>query len=131
MHLIRVLAVAPGITLLATSADAQTFSIPWHTIDCGGGTSTGGSFSLAGTIGQHDAGGPMTGGGFSLTGGFWAARAEACFADFNHDGAVDTRDVIAFLNAWAAQNAAADCDGNGEIDTRDVLCFLNLWAAGC
>ena len=54
-----------------------------------------------------------------------------CFADFNGDGLVDTRDVLAFLNAWTAQNAAADCDGNGVIDTRDVLCFLNLWTAGC
>ena len=55
----------------------------------------------------------------------------ACLADFNGDGVVDTRDVIGFLNAWTAQDAAADCDGNGVIDTRDVLCFLNLWAAGC
>lgn len=54
-----------------------------------------------------------------------------CQADFNGDGVVDTRDVLAFLNAWSAQHAAADCDGNGLIDTRDVLCFLNLWTAGC
>jgi len=51
---------------------AQSFSIPWHTLDGGGGTSTGGGFSVSGTIGQPDAGGPLTGGQFSLTGGFWA-----------------------------------------------------------
>jgi hypothetical protein len=50
----------------------QPFSINWHKIAGGGGTSAGGSFQLSGTIGQHDAGGPMTGGGFSLTGGFWS-----------------------------------------------------------
>jgi hypothetical protein len=54
-----------------------------------------------------------------------------CVADFNADGAVDTRDVIAFLNAWNAGDAASDCDGNGVIDTRDVICFLNAWNAGC
>lgn len=54
-----------------------------------------------------------------------------CYADFNGDGAVDTRDVIAFLNAWNAQDAASDCDNNGAIDTRDVICFLNGWNAGC
>lgn len=54
-----------------------------------------------------------------------------CGADFNGDGAVDTRDVLGFLNAWAAGGTSADCDANGVIDTRDVLCFLNLWAAGC
>lgn len=57
--------------------------------------------------------------------------ADACYADFNSDGVVDTRDVIAFLNAWNGQDAASDCDDNGVIDTRDVICFLNSWNAGC
>ncbi|MGI9015100.1 MAG: hypothetical protein ACR2GY_12760 [Phycisphaerales bacterium] len=48
------------------------YDISWHTIDGGGGTSTGGTYSLSGTIGQHDAGGPLTGSNYSLTGGFWA-----------------------------------------------------------
>ena len=62
------------LTLLAAaiSASAQTYSIDWFTIDGGGGTSTGGVYSLSGTIGQPDAGGPMTGGTYSLVGGFWA-----------------------------------------------------------
>ena len=54
-----------------TSALAQTYSIDWFTIDGGGGTSTGGAYSLSGTIGQPDAGEPMTGGNYSLIGGFW------------------------------------------------------------
>lgn len=54
-----------------------------------------------------------------------------CVADFNGDGSVDTRDVIAFLNAWNAGDDSADIDGNGIVDTRDVLAFLNLWNAGC
>jgi hypothetical protein len=58
-------------------------------------------------------------------------EADDCDADFNGDGSVDTRDVLAFLNAWNAGNRSADCDGNGSIDTRDVLCFLNIWNAGC
>jgi len=48
------------------------YSIDWSTIDGGGGTSTGGVYSVSGTIGQPDACGPMTGGNYSLTGGFWA-----------------------------------------------------------
>src|SRR5437870_2462332 len=54
---------------------AQSYSIDWYKIAGGGGTSTGGVYSVSGTIGQHDAGGPMTGGNFSLTGGFWALYA--------------------------------------------------------
>jgi hypothetical protein len=57
---------------LATRALAQSYSIDWFTIDGGGGTSTGGVYSVSGTIGQPDAGGPMTGGQYSLIGGFWA-----------------------------------------------------------
>jgi hypothetical protein len=56
---------------LASTAQAQ-YSINWSTIDGGGGTSTGGVYSVSGTIGQHDAGGPMTNGQYSVTGGFWA-----------------------------------------------------------
>lgn len=60
----------------AASAHAQNFAIDWHTIDGGGGTSAGGSFSLNGTIGQPDASAqPMTGGNFSLAGGFWSLFA--------------------------------------------------------
>jgi hypothetical protein len=52
------------------SATAQDFAIDWHTLDGGGGTSTGGAYSLSGTIGQPDAG-AMSGGGYALVGGFW------------------------------------------------------------
>jgi len=61
--------------LAAGSGLAQSYSIDWYKIAGGGGTSTGGEYSVSGTIGQHDAGGPMTGGNFSLTGGFWALYA--------------------------------------------------------
>jgi len=50
----------------------QQYSIDWYKIAGGGGTSTGGVYSVNGTIGQPDAGGPMIGGNYSLTGGFWA-----------------------------------------------------------
>ena len=53
-------------------AQAQSYSIDWYKIAGGGGTSTGGTYAVSGTIGQPDAGGPMTGGNYSLTGGFWA-----------------------------------------------------------
>ena len=61
---------------LAAAVHAQPqYSIDWHKIAGGGGTSTNGQYSLSGTIGQHDAGGPLTGGNFSLTGGFWTLYA--------------------------------------------------------
>jgi len=65
------LALLTLLFLSATSTHAQTYSIDWSKISGGGGTSTGGVFSVSGTIGQPDAGGPMTNGQFSVTGGFW------------------------------------------------------------
>src|SRR5215472_15693524 len=65
------------LTLLfggALIATAQSYSIDWFSIDGGGGTSTGGVYSVSGTIGQPDAG-QMSGGSFTLTGGFWSILA--------------------------------------------------------
>jgi hypothetical protein len=59
--------LAVNLTVLA-----QTYSIDWSKLSGGGGTSTGGVYTVSGTIGQPDAGGAMTGGNFSLTGGFWS-----------------------------------------------------------
>ena len=53
-------------------APAQSYSIDWYKISGGGGTSTGATYAVSGTIGQPDAGGPMIGGSYSLTGGFWS-----------------------------------------------------------
>jgi len=58
----------------ALSLSAQSYSIDWYTIDGGGGTSSGGPYTLSGTIGQPDAG-VHTGGPYTLVGGFWGAFA--------------------------------------------------------
>ncbi|MBK7404875.1 MAG: choice-of-anchor B family protein [Phycisphaerales bacterium] len=63
--------------------------------------------------------------------GLFVVRLDLCLADFNHDGAVDTLDVLAFLNAWTAGDSAADTNGDGTINTMDVLAFLNAWTSGC
>jgi len=54
-----------------------------------------------------------------------------CVADFNSDDSVDTRDVLAFLNAWVADDPEADINEDGDVNTLDVIAFLNLWTAGC
>jgi streptogramin lyase len=54
-----------------------------------------------------------------------------CVADFNGDGSVNSLDVLAYLNAWAAGDPAADVNGDGAVNSLDVLFFLNLWNAGC
>ena len=56
--------------LLAAAASAQSYSVDWFSVDGGGGTSTGGVYSVSGSIGQADAG-KMSGGTYSLDGGYW------------------------------------------------------------
>ncbi len=67
------------IVLIATSQGAHPaiaqsgggYDLTWNTIDGGGAMfSTGGAYSLAGTIGQYDTG-TMSGGSYALNGGFW------------------------------------------------------------
>jgi hypothetical protein len=57
------------------SAPQSGYSIDWYTIDGGGAmNSTGGSYSLSGSIGQPDAG-TLSGGSYQLNGGFWGGAS--------------------------------------------------------
>lgn len=62
------------LALWAPVAEGQTFSLDWWTVDGGGGTGTGGVYTVSGTIGQPDAG-AMSGGDYTLVGGFWGIVA--------------------------------------------------------
>ncbi len=67
----RTFLLSLSMLMLSSVALAQSYSIAWSTADGGGGTSTGGVYSLSGTIGQPDAH-ASSGGVVTLTGGFWA-----------------------------------------------------------
>ena len=59
------------LSVFSFRALGQSYSIDWYKIS-GGGTSTGATYQVSGTIGQPDASGVMSGGGYSVTGGFWS-----------------------------------------------------------
>lgn len=63
-----------GLLLSAIPALAQPYTVESFTADGGGGTSSGGAYSVSGTFGQPDAG-IMSGGNFTLVGGFWPGVA--------------------------------------------------------
>jgi hypothetical protein len=62
-----------GLAISAASASIQAddYSVTWYTFDGGGDVSTGGDYTIMGSIGQPDAG-QHSGTGYDLTGGFWA-----------------------------------------------------------
>ena len=74
-HVAGYRALATSLMLLSallpplSTTQAQPFSLDWYSIAGGGGTSTGGGFSVQGTIGQPDTG-VLADGGFTVTGGF-------------------------------------------------------------
>lgn len=101
-----------GASLLATVANAQ-YSIDWYKISGGGGTSTGGVYTVSGTIGQHDAGGPMTGGNYSLTGGFWSLVAlQTPGAPLLHIAKTGTNTVVLW---WASPATGFGLQQNADV----------------
>src|SRR5437763_14623156 len=108
----------PGLSLafaLTIGASAQSFSIDWFTIDGGGGTSTGGVYSVSGTIGQPDAG-HMSGGNYTIDGGFWGIIAAV-----QSPGAPLLRVVLASTNtvviAWPASSTGFSLQQNSNLST--------------
>jgi hypothetical protein len=136
-----------GFCSLASLAWAQTgggYDLTWSTIDGGGGTSTGGGFSVSGTIGQADAvsqAAPLSGGVFELVGGFWVSFGPACTSysvfDFDEDCDVDLDDLEVFA-ACALGPAVehhtdpicqqADVDSDGDIDQDDYSAFQRCFS---
>src|SRR5690349_11650624 len=106
-----------SISLLALSLarlQAQNYSIDWFTIDGGGGTSTGGVYTVSGTIGQPDAG-HMSGGNFTVDGGFWGI-----IAAIQTPGAPNLRVVRSTTNtvvlAWPAPSTGFNLQQNAAVN---------------
>ena len=71
---VSLLALLASLALsFAAAQTSGTFDLSWSSVDGGGGSSSGGSYALSGTIGQSDAG-HLSGGNFSLGGGFWPGQ---------------------------------------------------------
>ncbi len=134
-HHFHIATIALASLLGAAAASAQPFAIDWYTIDGGGGTSSGGNFTLSGTIGQPDAGPTMSGGSFTLTGGFWAATPTGsscppCPADYDLDGGVTGGDIAAFFSDFEQGLPCADTDLDGGVTGGDIAAFFAAFEAG-
>ena len=130
-----------ALLLIAFNLCAQQYSVDWHKIAGGGGTSTSGTYAVSGTIGQPDAGGAMSSGPvtgtnyYSVTGGFWslifvAQTLGAPTLRISHSGNTVTvywQDV----SGWSLQQnanlaAAANWSGSGGVTTANGTNYLNV-----
>ena len=90
------------VSIISVSAFAQSggvFVIEKSVIAGGGGTATGGGFTLDGTIGQSVAGVTSTGGAFELGGGFWGIGSTLPAPTFSISGRVSTPSGLGLRNA--------------------------------
>ena len=143
-----------GLAAIAVPPAWADYDLFWHTFDGGGAMfSTGGNFSLGGTIGQPDASNTLSGGNFGLVGGFWAvgAAGEApCSGSIRGDsdcsGSVDFDDIDCFVSSlideasWDACGHGAGCDytcvndinQDNSVDFDDIDGFVEcLIGGGC
>ena len=98
------------------------YEITWHSIDGGGSTSTGGSYSLIGTIGQADTG-ISSGNEYVLSGGF-RPGSFGCI--------VNLTDLIAFVEQWLVTgDQPADFDGSDSVNFADFATFALWWQEAC
>ena len=123
---------------LASSAGAHAqLTVSWSTLDGGGGVSSGGSYTIAGTVAQPDAA-AMAAGTLSLRAGFWAAfGGGGCYSNCDESAVppvLNVADFTCFLQRFAAGNSYANCDQSTippVLNVADFTCFLQRFAAGC
>ena len=118
-----------SILLLTTATWTLTapalcdYTIPWYSIDGGGATSTGGQYSLTGTIGQPDTG-QSSGDNYVLSSGF-RPGSFGCI--------VNLKDLMIIAGQWLAtgQGHTADFDASEQVDFADFATFSYWWYDAC
>lgn len=94
-----------------------------------------GGFDITRAVGISDDGRVITGLGAPPEGGeqAWVAYLPLlrCPGDFNRDDLLDFFDVLNYLEAFAAGDAAADLVDDGAFNFFDVATFLDLFSQGC
>ena len=71
--LLAALAIGGSLLCAVRTAGAQPYAITSHVVAGGGATSSsGGAYTVGGTIGQADASAALTGSPYVVSGGFWA-----------------------------------------------------------
>jgi hypothetical protein len=113
------------LIVLAESKVKGQYELSWYTIDGGGGRSTGGPYTLTGTIGQPDAAYSRSG-NYELLGGFWPG-GPLCFVDFKH--------FARFAEQWwlTGTGLPADLydDEANKVNYLDLRVFVEQWLCYC
>ncbi len=129
----------PPITVnVAGAVSIAAGQLYWVVASGGSDTWAAWNLNSIGDLGPHrssnDGGQTWTFGGDSDERGVFRVTlgAAGCPADVDGDGDADADDFFAFLDAFAAGDAAiCDIDGDGDCDADDFFAYLDLFAQGC
>lgn len=123
---------AIGLIAVTCSAGAQPFEITRFVVAGGGGTLSGGSYELTGTIGQAEAGQTLQSGSFELRGGFWpsASSAARLCADQNGDGLVSPADFNTWILNFNGMDPVADTNQDGLVTPADFNAWIVAYNQG-
>jgi hypothetical protein len=111
------------LLLVCNSAFAQ-YSIDWFTVDGGGGTTSGGTCEITGTIGQPDAG-SVSAGNYVIEGGFWS-DLEAVPEPGPPRLTIDRVSPSSVLVAWPAPSNGFVLQENTNLITTNWGAVTNL-----
>ncbi|UCF42287.1 MAG: hypothetical protein JSV99_06650 [Planctomycetota bacterium] len=116
------------VTLVSSTALGQ-YEVSWHTIDAGGGVSSGGQYIVTGTIGQAE-GGRSAGGGYEVLGGFWPG-GPLCTVEFHHYARFAEYWLSSGCDAGNDWCGGADLDQLGDVGGVDLGLFVEEWLYWC
>ena len=125
MNRLKSMALSLFLCLTLTVSAQSDYEISRYTIDGGGTTSSGGDYTLSGTIGQSDASlVSHVGLAYTLEGGFWHG-IDIC--------TVDVDDLKNFLAQWLTQgpNNPADFNADDIVDMYDFRWIHQYWLENC
>ena len=114
------------VILIAPAAGGESaYLLDWSTIDGGGGQSSGGPYTLTGTIGQPDAA-YSAGGQYELLGGFWPG-GPLCIVDFYS--------FARFAEQWLETGTGLPTDlyedEDNTVNLLDLKVFVEEWLYFC
>ena len=117
------LLIGLGLIVGSTGAD---YSIDWHTIDGGGGTSSSETYALTGTIGQPDTG-LSSAEVYVISAGFWPG---------NSGCVVNLIDLALFVEQWLLSSPGepywpADFNQDEDVDIADFATLSAWWFDHC
>lgn len=112
--------------------NSDDYQIPSSSLSGGGGISSGGEFSVIGTIGQP-ASGPIQGGEFEFQSGYLASECFSCAqGDFDCDSFINGADLTVLLSNWgecpkAESSCLGEINSDGTVDGEDLAILLANW----